>query len=333
MVPRALIILSAVVGLMVLGPGSTHAQEDVPVQVDLVADRTELTIGDRVSMTLDVTYPTGFQVVLPRLPSEWGALEVLDQSKSRVVDNEDGTVTISQTIEVTAFSPGEFLTPALEISVREPAGGFSVKTAPPVGLNVTSVLVEGDEDLRDIRPQADLDVPPVWPWVLGGLLIMALIGVAIYLFLRRRREEAAAAPVLDLRTAYEIAIDELARITKLDLPGEARFKEHYALVADVVRTYIEAEYLIPAMDRTTRELKAALQLAPIDVPSTREVIAFLSDCDLVKFTELRPDMVTAVEATGEARRLVDMIRPAPEPEPDSDSGSGSDTLGMEAQTA
>ena len=327
MLLKTILVLAAIVGLMVLGPGPAHAQEDVPVQVDLVADRTELTVGDRVSMTLDVTYPSGFQVVLPRLPSEWGALEVLDQSKSRVVDNEDGTVTISQTIEVTAFSPGEFLTPALEISVREPAGGFSVKTAPPVSLNVASVLVEGDEELRDIRPQADLDVPPVWLWVLGGLLIVALIGVAIFLFLRRRREEAADAPVLDPRTAYEIAIDELARISKLDLPGKARFKEHYTLVAGVVRTYVEAEYLIPAMDRTTAELRTALRLAPIDLPSTREVIAFLSDCDLVKFTELRPDVVTAVEATGEARRLVDMVRPAPEPAPDSD------TLGMEAQTA
>lgn len=328
MLLRTLIILVvAVVGLVALGPVPVHAQEDVPVQVDLVADRTELTVGDRVSMTLEVTYPSGFQVVLPRLPSEWGALEVLDQSKSSVVDNEDGTVTISQTIEVTAFSPGEFLTPALEISVKEPAGGFSVKTAPPVSLDVASVLTEGDEELRDIRPQADLDVPPVWPWVIAALLIVALIGVAIYLFLRRRGEEAAAAPVLDLRTAYEIAIDELSRISKLDLPGKALFKEHYTLVADVLRAYIEAEYAIPAMDRTTAELRTALRLAPIDVPITREVIAFLSDCDLVKFTELRPDLVTAVEATGEARRLVDMIRPPPESAPDSD------TLAMGTQTA
>ena len=322
-----LVLAAAIVGLTVLGTGPVHAQEDVPVQVDLVADKTELTVGDRVSMTLEVTYPSGFQVVLPRLPREWGALEVLNQSKSSVVDNEDGTVTISQTIEVTAFSPGEFLTPALEISVREPAGGFSVKTAPPVALDVISVLTEGDEELRDIRPQADLDVPPIWPWVVGGLLIVALIGVAIFLFLRRRREEEADAPVLDPRTAYEIAIDELARISKLDLPGKARFKEHYALVADVLRAYIEAEYIIPAMDRTTAELRTALRLAPIDVPSTREVIAFLSDCDLVKFTELRPDLVTAVEATGESRRLVDMVRPAPEPAPDSD------TLVMETQGA
>jgi hypothetical protein len=322
-----LVMAAAVMGLLVLGPEPVHAQEDVPVQVDLVADRSELTVGDRVSMTLDVTYPSTFQVVLPRLPREWGALEVLSQSKSSVVDNEDGTLTISQTIEVTAFSPGEFLTPALEISVREPSGGFSTKTAPPVSLDVASVLIEGDEELRDIRPQADLDVPPVWPWALGGLAIVALIGLAIFLALRRRKEQAAAAQILDPRTAYEIAIDELARITKLDLPGQARFKEHYTLVADVLRTYIEAEHRIPAMDRTTAELRTALRLAPIDVPSTREVIAFLSDCDLVKFTELRPDVVTAVEAIGEVRRIVDMIRPAPEIAPDAD------TLTVEAQTA
>ena len=311
MVPRTLIIaVVAVTGLLALGPVTVRAQEDVPVQVDLVADRSELTVGDRVTMTLDVTYPSGFQVVLPRLPREWGALEVLDKSNTSVVDNEDGTETISQVIEVTAFTPGEFLTPGLEISVREPAGGFSVKPAPPLSLNVASVLAEGDEELRDIRPQADLYVPPIWPWVLGAVAAIALLGIAIVLFLRRRREQIAAAPVVDLRSAYEIAVDELARIVKLDLPAQSRFKEHYTLVTDVLRTYIEAEYRIPAMDRTTTELRTALRLTPIDVPSTREVIAFLSDCDLVKFTELLPYVPEAVEATEDTRRLVEMIRPA-----------------------
>ena len=311
MVLRTLIIVVvAGTGLLALGPVPVHAQEDVPVQVDLVADRSELTVGDRVIMTLDVTYPSGFQVVLPRLPREWGALEVLDQSNTSVVDNKDGTETISQVIEVTAFVPGEFLTSGLEISVREPAGGFSVKTAPPVSLNVASVLAEGDEELRDIRPQADLDVPPVWPWVLGVVAAIALLGIAIVLFLRRRREQLAAAPVVDLRNAYEIAVDELAHIVKLDLPAQSRFKEHYTLVTDVLRTYIETEYRIPAMDRTTTELRAALRIAPIDVPSTREVIAFLADCDLVKFTELLPYVPEAVEATEDTRRLVEMIRPA-----------------------
>ena len=71
MLMKTIAVLAAtVVGLMVLGPGPVHAQEDVPVQVDLIADRTELTIGDRVSMTLEVTYPSGFQVVLPSSP--WG---------------------------------------------------------------------------------------------------------------------------------------------------------------------------------------------------------------------------------------------------------------------
>jgi hypothetical protein len=323
-----LVLAAAVAGLLVIGPVPVHAQEDVPVQVDLVADRSELTVGDRVTMNLNVTYPSGFQVVLPRLPHEWGALEVLDQSNTSVVDNEDGTETISQVIEVTAFAPGEFLTPGLEISVREPAGGFSVKTAPPVSLIVASVLAEGDEELRDIRPQADLDVPPVWPWGLGAAAAIALLGIAIFLFLRRRREQiAAAAPFVDLRTAYEIAMDELARIVELDLPAQSRFKEHYTLVTDVLRTYIEAEYRIPAMDRTTAELRAALRVAPIDVPSTREVIGFLSDCDLVKFTELLPDVPEAIEATEDTRRLVEMIRPARV------IVSASDTVSGEAQTA
>jgi hypothetical protein len=321
------IMAAAVTGLLVVGPVPVYAQEDVPVQVDLVADRSELTVGDRVTMNLNVTYPSGFQVVLPRLPHEWGALEVLDQSNTSVVDNEDGTETISQVIEVTAFAPGEFLTPGLEISVREPAGGYSVKTAPPVSLIVASVLAEGDEELRDIRPQADLDVPPVWPWGLGAVAAIALLGIAIFLFLRRRREQIAAAPVVDLRTAYEIALDELARIVELDLPAQSRFKEHYTLVTDVLRTYIEAEYRIPAMDRTTTELRAALRLAPIDVPSTREVIGFLSDCDLVKFTELLPDVPEAIEATEDTRRLVEMIRPARVIVSAPDSVSG------EAQTA
>ncbi len=304
-------LLATVAGLLVFEPGSLQAQEDVPVQVDLNVDRAELTVGGHVSMALDVTYPSGFQVVLPRLPHEWGALEVLNQSRTVVVDNGDGTETISQVITITAFRPGEFLTPALEISVREPAGGFSKKTAPPVALNVDSVLLEGDEELRDIRPQVYLDVPPIWPWVFAGLVAAGLLGSTILFALLRHRRQVVVAPVGDLRTHYEIALDEIARIKKLELPRQSRFKEHYVLVADVVRTYIEGEYRIPAMDRTTTELGTALRVFPIEIPGTREVIMFLSDCDFVKFTEMKPDVAAAHESTEEAHRLVDIIRPVP----------------------
>ena len=97
--------------LLVLVVGATEAWAADGVEVRLRPERNELTVGDPVQLTLEVTHPAGSQVIIPQLDVTWGNFEVRDQSPASTVANDDGTLTTRQTLDVTLFDVGEFQTP------------------------------------------------------------------------------------------------------------------------------------------------------------------------------------------------------------------------------
>ena len=161
------VILSLLAAVLIAAYGATaHAQSSDRVGMSFKAPEGEFTVGEVVPLTLEATYPTGFQVILPVLPRSWGAFEVRSQSPAVVEDRDDGSSSISQTIEIVLFAPGEHSTPELLVTVRDPSGKMTDIAAPMATVNIVSVLGEDDLDLRDIRPQEapPLSLPPLWPW-------------------------------------------------------------------------------------------------------------------------------------------------------------------------
>ena len=55
--------------------------------------------------------------------------------------------------------------------ISDGAGQVFEEVAPSVSLAVVPTLAEEDNELRDIKPQAGLNVPAAWPWIAGGLLL------------------------------------------------------------------------------------------------------------------------------------------------------------------
>lgn len=302
--------------LLLVVPVMAQAPADVTVR--FAAQTDTLTVGDPVALTLQVTYPADYQIDLPELPQAWGDLEVLSQSAAQTTA-ADGTQTTTQVVQVTAFAPGAFSTPELAVSFTDGAGQTISRVAPPITLTVQSVLVKDDATLRDIKPQAQLPVPPVWPWILAGLALAALLGWGgwqLYRYLKPRLARASgvavAAPVLDLRPPHQIALEELARIEGLDLPGQGRFKEYYSLVSECQRRYLQGVSGLAAMDLTTDEIRAGLRQTGIEAARARAFVALFSVCDLVKFARFIPTREDAGRLIPQARALIEVAATVPE---------------------
>ena len=313
--------------VLAVGVPSTAFAQEAPssgIRASFTSDRAELTVGDIVTLTLEVTHSADQAVVLPRLGAEWGSFEVRSQTPGQTVSNGDGTETTRQYLRVTIFAPGTFETPDLVASVRGPDGAVEQVSPPPVRLTVSSVLSGPDEQLRDIRPPSDLSTP-LWkqPFAramaaLATLAALALVGYILHFRLRR----TAPLPVLaaDTRTPGEVAVQELDRIERLDLPGDGNFKEHYSLVAGVARTYIYAMYLVDvsrqeATDMTTDEMGAAISRSSLDRKNARLAVDLLLKADLVRFSNYTPSVSEAYEALTQARDIVDGTRPSVEESP------------------
>lgn len=297
---RVLIIL--VVGLLAfIGlTGPVTAQNPLDAEVDFyIADAEPgqgFTVGDQITLRLEISHPADSRVVLPQVETQWGPFTVVDQTAPQTVDRGDGTAVTSRDFVVTLFQPGDYQTPPLVVTHRQPDGSVEELATPVIPITLVSILTEGDTELRDLKPQIDLPLPVMWPWLVAGLLgtmllLGLLAGLALWLYHRRRslvQPQLAPAPVLDLRPPEVIAYAELERIEALNLPAKNQIKEHYSLVATCLRRYIEGRYRVSALEQTTAELKAALRGTTVSQADSIRLLTLVTESDYVKFARYQP---------------------------------------------
>jgi hypothetical protein len=263
-------------------------------------------------MRLSVTYSPDLDVTLPDLPRAWGAFEVSAQTLLAPIENEDGTRTTVREATVTLWAPGEYVTPPLLLHYRDAEDELREFAPPQVAVTIVSVLEEGETEKRDLKPQVSLPRPPLWPWIVGAVLLAALTGVLGWLMLTRLRRRMmpahVPAPAPDPRPAHEIAYSELDRIASLNLPAQAELKQHYTLLANCMRSYVQGRYHIPAMDQTTEELSSAFRRERVDRNHSSLFRQLLSEADLVKFAKFSPSLDQANTAVARARHIVDITK-------------------------
>ena len=319
--------LLVALALSIMTVAAAPAQGGAPsgVRVSLVADASELTVGDLVTISLIVSHPAEFTVVIPRLERDWGSFEVQAQTSVQTVSVADGIRTVAKQFRVTLFAPGTFETPDIPVSVRG-SDGIAVQVSPnPVQLTVNSVLASPDEELKDLRPPADLSTP-IWKRTIVLVLIVVAAlaiaaGTAFFLYRRSRRTGGPSVALPDLRTPWEVVTQELDRIASLDLPGKGDLKGHYTLVAAALRTYLGATYLRDAGgqnadEMSTEEISASIVQSALDYGNARLVVDLLQEADLAKFANYEPTADRAMEALSQARNFVGATRPAVVSAPD-----------------
>jgi len=280
---------------------------DSLVTASLSADTGEFTVGDPVRLTLSVTHPPGYQVILPQLESNWGDFLIQAQSAGSTIAGSDGKEITTQVIDARLFSPGEFSTPPLTLTVSDESGQLIYISAEPIPVTISSVLVEGDSELRDIKPQAALPYVNYLPWIAGIGALGILAAGSVFWYRRRKRLFAQAA--VDNRLPHEVALDELDRVEQLDLAKSGRFKEHYTLVSDCIRVYMEKTYHFPVLERTTGEIRSDLKRTKVSNEVAQEFISLLDESDLVKFSKFRPDIRSAHLIVQNSRQIVERTKP------------------------
>ncbi|MCO5204344.1 MAG: hypothetical protein M9928_04905 [Anaerolineae bacterium] len=298
---KRLLILIPVLAAAVLFAGAVGAQSSASAELRLVSEAEVLTVGDPLTFTVAVEHPVGTQAVFPQLEANWGDFEVIGQSAPESAEN-DTTVTTIRNIEATAFTPGELVPPPITVAIYDSSGNVTNVSAEAAPVTIASVLIEGDTELRDIKPQATVPLVPLWAWAIGGVILV--VGTAIWLF-RRRRSKRTVAQL----PPYEEALAALNAIVAQDLPGSAAYKLYYTSVTDTVRRYIERRFGLPMLERTTDEVRHTLIGSEIQPSLQISLINMLADADLVKFAKVTPDNAGAQQLMINARLFIEATRP------------------------
>ncbi len=279
------------------------------VQAELQVPDGQYTVGDPILLTLVVSHPADYQVIPLTLGETLGDLFVYGQSPMQTVRNSDGTATTTQTIDTRLFAPGDYEIPVLAFNISDGAGNLIAVETPTTAVSVASILNEGDTELRDIKPQAELPFLNILPWVIAAAAV-GLIGAAGFMIWRHRQKQTVFSQI-DNRLPHEVILDELNRVQGLRLPDEGRFKEHYTLISDMMRVYAERIFKFPVLERTTSEVQIGLKTIQIDADLANTFIDVLDESDMVKFAKVTPDRESAYMLIEKSRRFVEGTKPKP----------------------
>ncbi len=308
--PRLRFIAATLV-LGLAGGVAAFAQdlEETEIRIQTRAEPPEISIGDLVTVIIEVEHAPHLEFSLPEQPGSLGSFEVRSAGELEPTTTESGVISRWH-LTVSTFETGQVTFPELELTVTgSPTGPFTV-TTDSVKLEVRSVLPEAAEDILDIK--SPLDIPRAWwtywPWLAGALLL----GLAAWWVWRRRTR---AAP--DGRTVppplppEEEALAALRELEASDLLGQEQVRPFYTKLSEILRRYLWRRFDIVALEATTSEI--VLQLAETGAGTlSAPTNSILQKCDLVKFARLKPPREKSLTAIGETRTLVEEGRP-PEP--------------------
>ena len=331
MTNRASIVRSASLRISLVGAltlavwicaASTALAQSDPVQLWLKVEPETIYIGDPFTITLSATYPSDYFVVFPQVPTQWGEFEVEGQTSTPITDNGDGALTSSIQIRATLFLTGEIPTPELSVAIRRPDGSIINRPARPIDVKVDKIAAD-DEEVIDIKPQAELDVPldPLSfldsqggrRTILASLAAAIALAVAAWFVWRK----FLFPPQTILSTPAEIAIRELDRIESMPLQTKTDFKDRYTLVSDCLRTYLMGQFEAPAPELTTRQTMQNLKSSDLSSSTTGDLASALEECDLVKFARFIPEEEDAIKIVERARAFVHETGVGPDDEQDS----------------
>ncbi|MEM6326378.1 MAG: hypothetical protein AAF791_04600 [Bacteroidota bacterium] len=296
-------LLLVVLALLAAAP---RAQQ---VRLHVLADTVAL--GEAFEVALAADHAPSVQTVFPEVPrdrtAESGPLLMLGGVEATDVQRfapevREGLRTDSVVYRALAFAADSARVGPVEVAFV--TDGDTIRVSSPSALVRVRSLVPGAEAEPE-PPAPPLPFPsPVPVWIALGVLGAALTGLAIWGGLRLlRRDRTASAPYrLGPHPQVTARLDALAD----DLPTSETAQAWLFALADALRTYVERRLRVPARERTTREVDAALASRLPD-PPRRTLRNVLRVCDRGKFADLRPGTEAAREVLGYAREAVDAI--------------------------
>ena len=267
-------------------------------RVDASLDTTNILIGDSLWLTLTASAGPGETVRFPDLADNLGKFELLSSALPERLQADDGSTLQRRRFKVTTYDTGRQSIPHLKFVAMGRDGSVDTLYTPEITVQVASLLSDTTE--TEVRPlKALIPAPKLWHrlalWAAAILLLVVLPLVYAwrrYLARRAARLLEAAAPVVPLRPAHLVALDELDRIKSLGLIEKGEIKLFHELVSTAIRNYIAAGFGIDALEMTTWEVLFALgNKLPVKDRLYDSYRDFLEACDLVKFAKYKPPLV------------------------------------------
>ncbi len=299
--------------LFVLASFYGRAQSSPSVHSEI--DTTFIKIGEQIKYTITVETDSTDLVFFP----EGQTFSPLETVEAFVTDTtrKKNRLTLQKIYALTQFDSGVYTIPPQRIAINEkPFFTDSVK------INVATVpvdtLTQKMYDIKSLIP-VEKSYSRLWKVLLIILLGLLLVGGLLYWFVFRKKpltEEEKEA----LLPPYDRALLELKRLENSKYLIQDEYKRYYSELTDIVRSYLEEDVHVTALESTTNQLIDKLEMLKdagelkLEDDTIHQFKRILQTADLVKFAKSKPPTSTAEQDRKSIEEIVIKTKEAlPEP--------------------
>ena len=252
-------------------------------------DTTFIKIGDQLKFKVIVEVDSTDLVIFPE-GQTFSPLETVEAYATDTTRKKD-RITLLKTYALTQFDSGSYKLPAQRIDIN--GKGFFTDS---LQIDVATVAVDTlAQQMYDIKPliQVEKSNFDIWKILLIVLAVLAVIGALVYWFMLRKKpltEEEQEA----LLPPYDRALLELKKLDNSKYLIQDEYKQYYSELTDIVRSYLEEDVNVSALESTTNELITKLEMMKdageleLDNDTIKQFKSILQTADLVKFAKSKP---------------------------------------------
>lgn len=263
----------------------------------------EARVGDIVTLTLQYALPKGASLPQKMHIEGLKGIEVLAHEvkfpkpiPEAIQMGAEGEICLKLLVDrLNALKTGP-----LHLSYKDKNGATHVLKTDPVTLNVKSNLGPKPEEARLAPIYGIIPTTASWfaylPWILGGLLVLAVAALLI-LWVRRHRRQTASPE--DTTPPHLRAQREMCELQAEGLFEKGEIKAFYFRISEILRRYLEALRGFPAAEYTTEEIAAVVRS-----PEDRDLLKLLGVADGVKFADMRPTPARQEETLKQAHAYI-----------------------------
>lgn len=300
---------------LLFGTLNLNAQD---VEVSSSIDTNYLLFGEQTQIHLKVKGQLNGEKIEVKFPHIIDTLnEFVEVVHSSPIDtsypdkNDLSIFEQTQTITITSFDSGYYLLPPFHFII----GDDTVTTTEELFIDVQPVAVDTSKSIFDIKkpieePFSMIDwLKENWIWIVAILVVIILIIVLIkYL---KNRPEPEVKEVIQKIPAHELALQHLEKLREQNLWQSGKVKQYHSEISEILRTYLEDRYKMPALENTTDEIMQSMRFQTINPDVLAKLKHTLSLADLVKFAKEQPlpaenelSLVNAIEFVNETKPII-----------------------------
>jgi len=266
------------------------------VSVTASLDSTVIFIGGQIDLKLQLSQPDDLDLSFPLLTDTITKhIEIVRIGQLDTLNTENNRLLIEQSYRITSFDSGLHYIPPIVFEQASEKLNKDIQTE-AMALMVANPFEDVDPQKGIVDIKQPLETPfhiselyKYLPWVLGALLLIAIIIYLIYKYSGRKMPVQIFTKEKVVIPAHVRALEELSRLKKEKLWQHHRVKEYYSGVSDTLRHYIEERFEIRAMEQTTDEIMQSFKGVDVSgLNSLENLNQILTTADLVKFAKHEP---------------------------------------------